>query len=799
MRTGWGFLFLFIVLLAACGKTNTGDGDIIDSSDPGVQAGDACEGDDDCQNDTRCRFDVCIANLGSCNDSNDCPGDSYCDEGLSECIPYGVPSDKINDPDCTRGEVLDDIVPDAQCEWVKPTDPSDPTINSINIYSTPMVADLNLDKNPDILQPSVILTTWEQRGFRSGTLRIFDGRTCEEITHIGSDREGDDANRPGYGTQWAIGDMDGDVDGQGNGHPEIIGLHSTGTQSNSRLRLYGFRVAFEADGTTPKLERLWNGEYGRNCADSNKVIEFGTNQRNYGPSLFDLNNDGTPEIILDQLVFDAQGCLLNHAEALQSDGQTLRGSYNQSFSANLGPMTTVADVDLDGVPELVRGDRIAQWNDTTKSWDDEPYFNSSGTTLGHIAVVDMGRFSNVSGASVGDGSTIDNQPEIIVIDDNTGNVEQVTVRTLDGSIARIGDTEIKRSVNEGGRGGPPTAADFDGDGYVEFAAAAADHFTVYDPDCVDLSGQSNTQRPGGQCASSSTNFVLWDQPSKDESSNSTGSSVFDFNGDGMAETVYRDECYLRVYDGTTGDVMFSQGAISGTGYDNPVVVDVDGDFATEIVVVRAPRNNPSCPDEDPLFPGSTLDQSKDEDGNRKGGFVIFREPEDRWASSRPIWNQHMYSVTHVSDQAQIMSSSEWTQNWTIEGLNNFRQNVQGDLMGTNIADLTAVFSKIEDICKGFAGSVSLEVKVCNRGTNPVQDGVKVAFVEGESATTSTEICTVQTSKLLNPGECDLLSCDATISGDKEVFVNVDPDETIADCHPGNNLGAGSFSLCALLQ
>ncbi len=695
--------------------------------------------------------------------------------------------------------MLDDIVPDAQCEWVKPTDPSDPTINSINIYSTPMVADLNLDKNPDILQPSVILTTWEQRGFRSGTLRIFDGRTCEEITHIGSDREGDDANRPGYGTQWAIGDMDGDVDGQGNGHPEIIGLHSTGTQSNSRLRLYGFRVAFEADGTTPKLERLWNGEYGRNCADSNKVIEFGTNQRNYGPSLFDLNNDGTPEIILDQLVFDAQGCLLNHAEALQSDGQTLRGSYNQSFSANLGPMTTVADVDLDGVPELVRGDRIAQWNDTTKSWDDEPYFNSSGTTLGHIAVVDMGRFSNVSGASVGDGSTIDNQPEIIVIDDNTGNVEQVTVRTLDGSIARIGDTEIKRSVNEGGRGGPPTAADFDGDGYVEFAAAAADHFTVYDPDCVDLSGQSNTQRPGGQCASSSTNFVLWDQPSKDESSNSTGSSVFDFNGDGMAETVYRDECYLRVYDGTTGDVMFSQGAISGTGYDNPVVVDVDGDFATEIVVVRAPRNNPSCPDEDPLFPGSTLDQSKDEDGNRKGGFVIFREPEDRWASSRPIWNQHMYSVTHVSDQAQIMSSSEWTQNWTIEGLNNFRQNVQGDLMGTNIADLTAVFSKIEDICKGFAGSVSLEVKVCNRGTNPVQDGVKVAFVEGESATTSTEICTVQTSKLLNPGECDLLSCDATISGDKEVFVNVDPDETIADCHPGNNLGAGSFSLCALLQ
>ena len=73
-----------------------------------------------------------------------------------------------------------------------------------------------------------------------------------------------------------------------------------------------------------------------------------------------------------------------------------------------------------------------------------------------------------------------------------------------------------------------------------------------------LGGESPVERPGGKCerdpeqqAKNLPDGVLWVQPSQDASSNVTGSSVFDFDGDGQAEAVYRDECFIRVYNGRT--------------------------------------------------------------------------------------------------------------------------------------------------------------------------------------------------------------------------------------------------------
>ena len=117
-------------------------------------------------------------------------------------------------------------------------------------------------------------------------------------------------------------------------------------------------------------------------------------------------------------------------------------------------------------------------------------------------------------------------------------------------------------------------------------------------------------------------------------------SIFDFDGDGQAEAVYRDECFLRVYNGRTGEVIYSAPASSGTGAEYPTVADVDGDFATEIVVPRTPYN--ACPKVDPIFPMSG-------DFMARTGFVIYRDPMDRWANSRPVWNQHPYYITHINN------------------------------------------------------------------------------------------------------------------------------------------------------
>ena len=50
--------------------------------------------------------------------------------------------------------------------------------------------------------------------------------------------------------------------------------------------------------------------------------------------------------------------------------------------------------------------------------------------------------------------------------------------------------------------------------------------------------------------------LKWQSTTQDGSSNVTGSSVFDFEGDGKAEVVYNDECYFRVYNGADGMVLF---------------------------------------------------------------------------------------------------------------------------------------------------------------------------------------------------------------------------------------------------
>ncbi len=718
-----------------------------------------------------CKYDQCIPDLGPCATFDDCPGDSYCDmDGI--CIPYDVPMGIINDPECKKDNIPEGIKPEQQCEWngmVK--DPNtDKTVKSTYIYTTPMVADLNLDKDPQKLQPSIIVTTFETIGTmgRIGTLRVFDGRTCGEQMRAGGADEPNDANRPAYAVPWSIGDLDGDV--VKGGHPELVGYHRvTSANDAGPVHLYALRVNSDVD--PPVLERMW---YGRTCEDD-KLLTFGSANMLNGPMLQDLNDDEFPEIIVGDMVFDNQGCL-----------QTTWAANTTNY------MPVIADVDFDGVPDLVTNKRTAGWDQKTTEWVNKPWFVANANQLGGWTSM-----ANLGAYTVIDGLDTEQLPEVAVLS-VVNSVGRLRIQTLDGKTV-WGPTNLYAKGNEVvGSGGTVTISDFDGDGQAEMATAAASYYAVYDPDCVAaLMGESPPERPGGKCerspaqqAKNLPDGVLWVQPSQDLSSNVTGSSIFDFNGDGQAEAVYRDECYIRVYDGRTGEVIYSAPASSGTGAEYPAIADVDGDFATEIVVPRTPFN--ACPKVDPIFPMS---------GNfaARTGFVVYRDPLDRWANSRPIWNQHPYYITHVSDNASIPRSSETLNNWQVDGLNNFRQNTQGNLGKLNVADLTVELADLDSLCELQGGMADLSAEVCNRGTNPVQDGVVVEFLETTDPNAPVEdavvVCQAVTTKLLLPGECEIIQCSAELKGGGNIFVDVDPEDKIADCHPGNNLGAGALGIC----
>jgi hypothetical protein len=758
-----------------------------DAGDDGPDAGPCGPS---CRAPARCRFGTCVPDLGTCETNEDCPGDSYCSAD-GECLPYGVPPDVVNDPECQRRDVLEEVLPVVQCEWPGP-DADDVEPRSGRIYTAPLVVDLNLDEDPGRLQPSIVVTTFYSDSSlgggasysRVGMLRIFDGRTCEQQLHFGgpddSAPDGTNPNRPGYGTQWAAVDLDGDV--PSGGRPELVGLHrpelGAGDPTPPRLQVYAVRI--DVASGTPTAERMW---VGRDC-DSGEPVEFATNAANYGPGAWDLDDDGRPEILVGTMVFDHEGCLLNTPEADDLGDPNVYVSH--------GPMHTVADVDGDGRVELIAGHRIATWNTDTTEWEAPDWFvPSAAHRTGHTAVVDLGQYSTLPGVPAPN-----DLPEVVVVsaeafDAGTESTGTIRVQALDGTVV-FGPQplyHVDADYPHGGKGGAPTASDFDGDGQAEFAAAGGDYYAVYDPDCDADPDVAPAERPGGRCARSAAmaglpEGVLWAQRSQDRSSNATGSSVFDFNGDGSAEVVYSDECFTRVYDGASGEVLFSGSGSSGTGYELPVIADVDGDFATEVVVARTERS--ACPAFDPLF--GTGDEVPFVDSD---GLVVLRDPEDRWASSRPIWNQHAYSVTHVTDDGQVVRTRDWRRNWTVDGLNNFRQNVQGDLGRLDIADLTVVFYDLMELCTAtLPAELDLRARVCNRGTNPVGDGVLVHFAEGE-----TLVCETTTSRLLAPGECEEVTCTGTVTSADDLIARVDPNDEVADCRPGNDEGVPAASLC----
>jgi hypothetical protein len=290
--------------------------------------------------------------------------------------------------------------------------------------------------------------------------------------------------------------------------------------------------------------------------------------------------------------------------------------------------------------------------------------------------------------------------------------------------------------------------------------------------------------------------IRWSQPSQDHSSAVTGSSVFDFEGDGSAEAVYADECYVRVYDGATGAVKFSQARSSGTTYENPVVVDVDGDFNSEIVTsTNDYAGTLGCAAQDPLFAGAAFATSH--------GVRVYQDVEDRWVNSRPVWNQHAYAVTGVGTDGVIPATSEWESNWTVAGLNNFRQNVQGSLLPNPAPDLTGRGEGFEvTSCLEGDARITLSADVCNRGTEPVAAGLSARFHDGDPLLGAPEICAAETTGALQPGQCELVACEwigAPTTEGHDVTVTVDADGENVECLEANNLATIADVRCETLQ
>jgi hypothetical protein len=747
-----------------------------------------------------CSHAVCVPIAGCKNDA-ECQNDTYCDPTTMFCLPWEGAT-PASDPACINVIAAGVFSPRIKCEFsVAP--PGDPFPGHVDVQGSPIVVNFNKPAaaGPPSIAASFTATVVANYTEELGVIRVLKGSDCSLEANLGG-TDLDNDGVPDYtvsSASIAAGDLDGD------GVAEI--------------------VAYGADGSTLAFTRkagvwglLWKSLYdpgllGGPCNTVNHRCPFGWG----GPSIHDLDNDGVPEIVREGGVIRADGTIAAPTPA----GYT-------SYSAGLFPV--VANLDADPNVELTNGQFVWEW--AGGAWVQEPGFpGASASAPGHVAVADFGAF--------GAGVPAQN-PEIAVVRSNL-----VMVYAIDGTLV-----QPPVAVPGVGGGGPPTISDFDGDGLPEVAVAGQAYYTIYDIDC------GPSPRPGGTCNLGRCDFaggtcaagghILWSKSTQDISSNVTGSSVFDFEADGSSEVVYGDECFVRVYDGDTGDVLFSQYRSSCTWYENPLIADVDGNFRADLVT---PSNKACSPDGtgivcqtldangvDPQFPGIRCETGVDcisgvcdaglcrcvetkqccaaqddaactEEGLKcapppagtagagntcraghphgVSGIRVYSDANDKWVRSRTIWNQHAYAVTHVNEDGTIPKTSEWKNNWDDPTLNNFRQNVPGNANGAATGDPTAGASQ-QFACAG--GSAEISAPICNRGADPVATGLNVGFYVGPN-----KVCEAKTTEVIQPGECRFVSCTwatpPTIESQKvDVTVIPNDDGAYAECKPGNNLG-----------
>jgi hypothetical protein len=343
--------------------------------------------------------------------------------------------------------------------------------------------------------------------------------------------------------------------------------------------------------------------------------------------------------------------ILNGAYVYSHTG-ALKWVGEDGGNGSVGPISFAADIDGDGLQELINDRAIYRHDGATKCVN---------TALGH-GLAGVGNFD------------ADPAGEVVLV-----AVGQVTL--MDDDCTALWSAFLPG----GGTGGAPNIANFDADPAPEIGVAGASRYAVFESDGT----------------------LKWSSATQDRNSQVTGSTTFDFEGDGKMEVAYADETTLRIYDGATGEVRFSVPNSSGTTYEFPIVVDVDADDSAELVVVS---NN---------F------------GGRAGtaGVRVFRDRNDGWVSTRRIWNQHAYSVTNVNDNGTIPRRP--IANWLLPDLNTFRSNSQGAPPPFVAADL--IVTDVMAECGATPEQSALIATVKNQGGTAAAANLPVAFYDGDPA------------------------------------------------------------------
>ncbi|MBL7828067.1 MAG: VCBS repeat-containing protein [Saprospiraceae bacterium] len=563
------------------------------------------------------------------------------------------------------------------------------TQDAISVVATPVVANLNpqTDSMPEII-------VGENPGQTPGRLQIFRGDGSNAANPLILTIPGGFDNYPIPGP--TIGDVNND------GIPELIMSCSDGR----------IRVFTNYSETPGNPMTLW--------VTSSGTLDY-DDQRAF---LADFNNDGTPELYAgsDIFQFDFSNPSAPALNKVLSGGTNKgRSHYNNSSEGSCNPTAVdlLSVADCNGDPdcaglELAAGPVIYSVDLTFSDGDgfeikvqrdlNQMVPANQGYNDGYTACADV---------------NLDGTLDLIVTSRRNSGQTGVYVWNKTG-LLRFFPYPVN-AINSGSLACVANVYDDTQNGaakdFPEILVCSSYNFT-----CFNLNAaQINPATP-----------YWWNLPTSDYSG-WTGASVYDFNGDGISEVVYRDERDLRILYG--GPTPFPAGVDternwykiacnSSTSDDYPVVADVDNDGETEIAVTGRLNYN--------IW-------------NFSGRLNVFESDSYPWVPCRNVWNQFNYFVVNVNDDLTVPAQQPFhhlelpTAGSGKRPLNHYLS--QRPVLNDNqqpfipLPDAGAVVETIG--CDSL--TLRVHVRICNSGDNQLSGNIPVAFYQSDPTATNAEL------------------------------------------------------------
>lgn len=518
-----------------------------------------------------------------------------------------------------------------------------------------------------------------------------------------------------------LDDDDGDgVIGAGD-HPEVLVHH------------YAEGALVVLDGTTAEEKWRW-----------------ATYEIAYGHSsalIADVNGDGAPDVLTSEAAFPDvyRMVLLDAGGRVQwRSPVVLENIYHSTVPA-------VADLDLDGIPEVLVEDRVLSGLDgdplfSLPTLGTRPFLAPTTADLDLDGVPEIlvdGFVTDASGVELwnnGDVGGVRTPPQLYtswmapVQADLDPEAEVVSVGSTFSVFDTDGTTLLSVDVSpDYHREGPPCAGDLDGDGEMDIAWPASDKLVAYHLDGSEL----------------------WQAPVSDVSG-MAGCSVFDIDGDGALDVLYASEFAFQIFDGRTGDVRFEAPHSSPTIIEYPTVADLDGDRDAEILVCGGANG-----DTNPLL-------------------TVYSHADDAWAPVGTTWPTHDFPAVDIAADGEV--ARDPSAYWNAPGMLRGRPY---DLVPAR-PDLTVA---ITDVCVADCdyGPVQVAVHVANAGHADVPEGVAVALYAVESdgwrEIARVTLPAVPAGTALEGFTVDLAAADVGALG---LGARVDPDGLVVECDEAND-------------